>query len=164
MKLLLLAFGLSTALGCLVQSANFQRVDHNPQNFNLTYLYAGLGSGMGTIQPVFRVKNTQFFYTLEQNSFYGERTLEPDTVCTGAFSHHSIKLILDIIKPIEDTLIYRYNPRVMSGGIHSIGITSDSCKLTFSLTNTSDSTAQKIVDILNTYIPDKKRKLWLFSF
>ncbi len=164
MKLLLLAISFSTALGCLVQTEIAKKADEDHQSFNLTYLYAGLGSGMGTIQPVFRVKGPQFVYTLEQNSFYGKKTVKPDTIHTGKFSHQSIKMILDIIKPIEDTLIYKLNPNVMSGGIHEIGITNDSKKLTFRLHNAPDSTAKKIVDILNVYIPDGERKLWLFPF
>lgn len=52
----------------------------------------------------------------------------------------------------------------MSGGIHSISVENDKINITFRLHNASDSTAQKIVDILNSNIPADKQKLRLFGF
>jgi len=49
----------------------------------------------------------------------------------------------------------------MSGGIINLYFSSNRRKLSFDLHNANDTTAQKIVDILNGYIPDKHRKLWI---
>jgi hypothetical protein len=37
-------------------------------SFKLTYMYSGLGSNIGSKQPVFKVKGTTYKYSLEQNS------------------------------------------------------------------------------------------------
>jgi len=51
----------------------------------------------------------------------------------------------------------------MSGGIDYLNISTDSIKVNFELVNTSDSIAEKIVAILNSYIPSNQRKIWLFK-
>ena len=131
--------------------------------FKLSYFYAGLGSGLGSMQPTFRVVGTDYYYNLEQNSSYtGEIEMKPQLICKGKLREASIDSIINLVKDMNDTLIYNTNINIMSGGIHSITVKYKKIAVTFRLHNASDATAQKIVDILNTNIPIDKDKLWLF--
>jgi hypothetical protein len=133
--------------------------------FKLWYSYSGLGSDYGSMQPTFRVENTDFIYTLEQNgTFTGKIDKKPEFVCKGKLRSTSIDSIIDLVKDIKDTLIYKTNPNVMSGGVHTIGVENHKVNIIFRLHNVHDSTAQKMVDILNSNIPADKAKLWIFDF
>lgn len=132
-------------------------------DFKLTYMSAGLGSGMGSMQPTFRVTALNYIYTYEQNSYYGKPNELPDTICTGTLRMSSIDSIIGLVRDIKDTVVYRTTLGVISGGIQQISIAYNSIDLTFKLHNASESTAQKIVDILNSNIPEGQKKLWLFS-
>jgi hypothetical protein len=134
-------------------------------SFKLWYSFAGLGSGYGTMQPTFKVTGTDYVYTLEQNStFTGKYDKKPEFICKGTLRASSIDSILILVKDIKDTLVYKVNPGIMSGGIHSISVKNEKTDVTFRLHNASDPTAQKIVDILNSNIPVDKQRLWLFDF
>jgi len=132
--------------------------------FNLSYLYAGLGSGMGSMQPTFIVKGKNYVYTREQNSYYGKQDKKTERISDGTLRNSSIDSILDIVKNIKDTFVYKTNVGVMSGGVHHISVEYEKTKVTFQLHNAYDSTAQKIINILNTNIPANKQRLWLFDF
>lgn len=132
--------------------------------FKLSYSYSGLGSGIGSMQPTFRVTGKNFVYTSEQNSYYGEADKKTENICKGLLRTSSIDSILNIVKDIKDTLVYKTNVGVMSGGIHNISVKYEKINMTFRLHNASDSTAQKIIDILNSNIPADKQRLWLFDF
>ncbi len=134
------------------------------ETFKLSYSYSGCGSGMGSMQPTFRVTGKTYVYTSEQNSYYGKPDKKPESICDGTLRTSSIDSILNIVKVIKDTLVYKTNVGIMSGGIHNISVQFEKTNLTFRLHNTSDPTAQKIVDILNSNIPADKQKLWLFDF
>ena len=69
-----------------------------------------------------------------------------------------------LITNIKDTLIYRTNINISSGGIHYINISKGKLHFEFQLHNASDPVAEKIVSILNYYIPNPDRKLWLYNF
>jgi hypothetical protein len=132
-------------------------------NLSLHFSYAGLGSQMGSKQPVFRVYGLDFIYTLEQNSSWsGEFNLEIDTICTGRVRVASMDSIYHLAQGVKDTLVYKTDPHIMSGGMHHISIKKDSINLTFRLHNASDSIAQIIVELLNSNIHCSDRKLWLF--
>lgn len=131
-------------------------------DFKLTYIYAGLGSGIGSKQPAFRVTGKKYLYTLDQNSFYDEKTLEPDTICSGDLRQSSIDSIIDLTQNINDTLVYNTNAHIMSGGIHIIEINYTKIDLTFRLHNASDPIAEKIIAILNANLPEDVDRLWLF--
>jgi hypothetical protein len=135
------------------------------KNFQIGYISAGLGSQFTSMQPVFYVNNLKFVYTSEQTTLYkNQKVKRPDTLQVGKFRRSSVDSIIRLIKDIKDTLIYRTNVHVSSGAIHRIYIQTPSQKLEFNLHNDSHPTAQKIVTILNTYIPDQDKKLWLFDF
>lgn len=133
------------------------------EDFKLTYSHAGLGSNFGKRFPTFRVKGRRYFYTLEQNSFMGESSLEPEFVCQGLLRTSSIDSIIDLVKNIEDTLVYRTNIGVMSGGIHYVSVDYKDIHVLFKLHNAHDTIAQKIVDILNSNINPSFDRLWIFE-
>jgi hypothetical protein len=135
--------------------------DH--EGFSLSFSTAGLGSGMGTLQPAFRVKGVQFSYTLEQNSHYGERTLESQVVCSGSIRSASIDSIITLAKSVGDTLVYRTNAHIMSGSISELAITDGNFHVRFNLHNDSDPVADKIITILNSNIPTDKERLFILD-
>lgn len=125
--------------------------------FSLHYLSAGLGSGMGSMQPTIHIVNQRFVYTWEQNSYYGEKTKKPDTVCILPFRQSSIDSILEILKPLKDTTISRINPCIMSGGVQYLTIGNGPDTVHFRLHNSADTTALKIMALLNQYAPADKQ-------
>lgn len=131
--------------------------DHD--GFSLFFNTAGLGSNMGSLQPTFRVKGLAYSYTLEQNSYYGERTLESQAVCSGSMRGTSIDSIINLAKSVDDTLVYRTNVHIMSGSISELAIKDENVRLRFTLHNDSDPVADKILAILNSNLPPDKEKL-----
>lgn len=133
--------------------------------FNLWYSFAGLGSNMGSLQPTFKVLGLEYIYKLEQNSsFSGEFDEKPEFICQGKLRQTSIDSIFNLVKNIQDSVIYNTNIYISSGGIHYITIKYKTKDIAFTLHNATDTTAQKIVDILNSNIPKNKKKLWLSNF
>lgn len=127
--------------------------------FKLYYSFSGLGSNMGSLQPVFRASGESYIYTLEQNSYFSQPQKLTESICTGKLRTSSIDSILNIVEDIKDTLITKSNYRIKSGGIDILTVNYEKTNLTFQLQNASDSTASKIIDILNSNIPNDKRKL-----
>jgi hypothetical protein len=136
-------------------------VKQGHEGFSLSFSTAGLGSSRGTLQPTFRVKGLQFSYTLEQNSHYGERTLESQAVCSGTIRSTSIDSIITLAKSVGDTLVYRVNVHIMSGSTSELAINDEKVHLRFTLHNDSDPVADKIIAILNSNIPADKKRLWI---
>lgn len=135
--------------------------DH--EGFSLSFSTAGLGSGMGSLQPAFRVKGVQFSYTLEQNSHYGERTLESQAVCSGTMRSTSVDSIIELAKSVGDTLVYRTNIQIRSGSVSELVVHDDNVHVRFTLHNDSDSIADKIIAILNSNIPADQQQLGIFD-
>lgn len=130
-----------------------------PANFSLYYNYAGLGSNMGSMQPVIRINETHLVYTYEQNSYYEKKTKQPDTICMVELRNVSIDSIIAIVKPLGDSTVYETNPCIMSGGIHRLAVIVNNDTTDFTLHNTFDRTALQITRILNAYLPMDK-KIW----
>jgi hypothetical protein len=130
--------------------------------FKLSYISVGFGSNMWDRQPMFRVKGSQFIYTFEDAWVVKNvKKATPDTLIIGNFRKSSIDSILSIATKIKGDSVYKLNARVMSGGVIYLDIVSNQRKLNFKLHNCFDLTAKKIVDILNGYIPEKDRQLWI---
>jgi hypothetical protein len=127
--------------------------------FYLYYGFSGLGYNMGSFQPTIKIKGTSFLYTYEQNSYYGEKSKQVDTVCVKVFRQGSIDSIINIIKNLKDTSIREYNFCIMSGGIHFLTVTDGIDTTNFQLSNTFHYTALKVASILNEYVPADKQ-LW----
>jgi hypothetical protein len=160
MKILLVFLGI--ILNSLIVSAQQTADTRIDSTFNLSYISVGLGGNMWELQPVFRVQGFQFIYTLEEAwQFKNTKRAKPDTLFMGNLRASSIDSILKITKEIKGDSVYKLNAGIMSGEIIYLDIASNQRKLNFRLDNSYDSTAKKIVEILNGYIPDKYRKLWI---
>jgi hypothetical protein len=130
-------------------------------SFYLDFYLMGLGSNLGKMEPTFQVRGTKFIYTFEQNSAYrGEKVRKPKKIRRGAFRITSIDSILDLVKGLKDTTIFESNPCIMSGGIFYMTITAGIDTVKYELMNTFDRTALKIADIINNYLPSRK-KIWV---
>ncbi|MEM6264649.1 MAG: hypothetical protein AAGI38_19210, partial [Bacteroidota bacterium] len=70
-----------------------------------------------------------------------------------------IDSIWTLIKDLKDSTIYETNPCIMSGGVHSMAISSNGDTTRFTLHNTFHRTALKISEIVNQYVPEDK-KIW----
>jgi len=136
-----------------------QRID---TSFTLSYISVGLGSNMFDLHPVFRVKGTKYVYTIEEAwQFKNKEKAKPDTLYRGNLSASSVDSISALSKEIKGDSVFKWRTGTMSGDVILLDITSQLTKLNFRLDNAFDPTAQKIIDILNNYIPDKRRKLWI---
>lgn len=133
------------------------------REFELHYVYAGLGSGMGKKGPKFKITGNKFLYTRQQNSSTGEFDEIIDTICQGEIKLGSIDSIKNIVSGIKEAKIYETNSNIMSGGIHSIGIVFDKKKLSFTLHNASHPKAKEIIKIVNSNIPMNCGKLSLWE-
>jgi len=159
MKLLLLFFGL---VFISLKTSAQQPIRQVDSSFALSNISVGLGSNMSKKQPVFKVKGSQFIYTLEEAwETKGFKKVKPDTVIIGKLRTSSIDSILIITTKIKGDSVYKLNAEIMSGGIIYLDIVTSQRNLNFELDNSNDLTARKIVDILNSYIPDKYQKLWI---
>lgn len=130
-----------------------------PSSFSLVYMVSGLGSGMGSMQPTLSIQGKRFVYTYEQNSYYGEKTLSPDTILVGELRSGSIDSIITLLKELPDTSIEKTNHCVMSGAIEFMTIHSAQKSVSFKLWNTMDARVYAILCLLNQYLP-ADRQLW----
>lgn len=114
---------------------------------------------MFDMEPVFKVDKTKFIYTFEDVWIQpGQTKIKKDTLLIGGFRLSSIDSINNLINQLKDSVIYNVG-NYLSGSAACIEISNDKKKIKFDLHNASDSTADKIVAILNTYIPAKMNKL-----
>lgn len=133
-------------------------------NFRLRYTYVGLGCNFGSMYPTFRVRGNNYVCSLEQNSTYNTKyDKKPKFICNGKLRVSSLDSIINIVKNINDTIVYQTNNSSMTGVTHYISVKFENKHINFHLHNGWDSSAQKIVNILNSNLPSNKRKLWLFD-
>lgn len=135
------------------------------EDFKLLFMTIGFGSNYFSMQPLFRVNGARFVYTSEEVWISpGQRIIERDTLLSGVFRKSSIDSIVRLISNLKDTAIRRSNVRVSSGSACSLEIISEFKRITFWLHNKSDTTADQIVKILNSYIPQELNKLYISNF
>lgn len=134
------------------------------QEFELSFIDAGLGSNFGSKRPKFIAKGMDYTYTLSQNSFYdGQDIEEPELICEGKLRRSSVDSIIMLVNEIQDSSIYKVDPGIMSGVYQMLFISYGEREIEFTLHNAYDVTAAKILSILNSNIPPDKRKLWIFG-
>jgi hypothetical protein len=133
--------------------AQNRQVNGQNDNFFLQYSIAGLGSNLGRLMPTLRIYNRKFKYTKEQNSYWGKRSKKKKFISKGTLRQGSIDSIYSIVRELKDSIVYRTNPCIMSGGITNITIAFGADTTKFTLHNTSDYTALKIIEIINAYLP-----------
>lgn len=163
MKLSLTTFILLVSLSHLHgQNTTDSLKPNRHKNFKLSYSSVGLGSNMDTQQPRFIVKGLQYFYTLEDAwKFKNVKKNKPTKLGTGFIRPSSIDSILNIAKETKLKSVYKSNPKVMSGSMVYLNVYSLKQKIQFELINAKDENAAKIVAILNEYIPDNIRPLFI---
>jgi hypothetical protein len=139
-----------------------EQTPHEARNFKLHFMTVGFGSNMFEMEPVFKIDGTKFTYTSEEVWILpGQTKIKKDTFLIGSFRTSSMDSISKLISKVRDSAIYRTNIHIMSGSAAYITIEDDLRKVKFTLHNASDTTADKIVAILNTYIPAKLDKLYI---
>lgn len=129
-------------------------------DFTLSYNVVGFGSNRFSRQPVFKVSKSKFVYTSEDAWFLKGHKPGRDFICMGDFKASAIDSIKQLIMGIQDTLVERYNPYIMSGSATCISISNNSKKVRFDLHNAGDSIATRIIAILNSHIPRDYEKLY----
>ena len=144
----------------LFTPASFKLYQPVETPFTLTYNKVGFGSNMFAMQPVFKISGNSFTYTYENAWRWEDRKINRDTLLTGYVRQSSVDSISVLISNIKDTSVYKSDP-FMSGSISYLSIANNIQKLSFTLHNASDSTANKVVDILNTYIPSHLNNLYI---
>ena len=128
-------------------------------NFYLYYGISGLGSNFGKLEPTVIVRNNQFIYEKVQNSYWSKRNKKAEFINKGFFRQSSVDSILNLVKDLKDSTIFKTNPCIMSGAIVFITIAKGTDTTKYTLGNTFDTLTLKIKDILNAYLP-KNEKLY----
>jgi len=152
---------LTSILAFLIGQITFaQNLNANPKNDNGFYFYysvAGMGSNIGSLQPTLEVYSNKFIYTRQQNSYWGKRNEKSEFISNGVLRQSSIDSILFIIQDLKDTTVYKVNPCIMSGSITLLNIRHGVYITKFTLHNTFDIRAIKILNIINSYLPKDKK-------
>lgn len=134
------------------------------QEFELSFIDAGLGSNFGSKRPKFIAKGMDYTYTLSQNSFWkGQEVEKPEFICEGKLRRSSVDSIIMLINEIQDSSIYKVDPGISSGVYQTLNISYGDREIEFGLHNAYDVTVAKILSILNSNIPPGKRKLYIFG-
>lgn len=123
--------------------------------FKLHYMQVGFGSTMYELQPVFVINNNGFVYTIEEVWIYPNQTnITRDTLAIGNFRKSSIDSIVNIVNSTNGSFISK--SRLLSSGTATyMSIKAGNKKLKIDLLNSSDATAERILNIINTYMVQK---------
>lgn len=132
-------------------------------SFKLTFNRVGLGPNMDELQPAFRVRNNSFLFTNEEAWIF-DKNVKPamDTLFSGFFRTSSIDSINSILLSLKKDKIDVYK-HYTGGAIDYLEIVTQKRNYSFKMDNTSDTTAEKIIEILNSYIPDKTMRIRLMK-
>ncbi|HLP20565.1 MAG TPA: hypothetical protein VK174_09705 [Chitinophagales bacterium] len=120
------------------------------RNFNLKYLSTGWGS------------NTGMTLTLKAEGTKGLYDNDGDTVSI-TLDTKTIDSIISLTNFGQSRLIVKSDPKAKGTGFHYLQVASDSGIVEYKLRYASDSTAIKVIDILNNSIPTSRQKLWLVN-
>jgi tRNA A37 threonylcarbamoyladenosine synthetase subunit TsaC/SUA5/YrdC len=91
-----------------------------------------------------------------------QKEIRRDTLLTGGLRITAVDSIKNLIGAMKDSVIY-CSGAILSGSKSYITVTTNDKEISFQLHNASDTTAEKIVDILNSHIPAGYRKLHIFN-
>lgn len=153
-----LVFGFIFLILCIEKSeAQTKLKKETKPTLYISYVCSGLGSDLGTKQPVFVLKNNNLIVTSEQTSFYEKKTLKPDTICKVKIRKSSVDSIQSFFKSLKDTSVYSANLCVSGGLIHFLNISNGKDTARYELMNSFDYTCLSVINIINGYLPiDKK--------
>jgi hypothetical protein len=115
-------------------------------NLRLDYFMIGLGSNHHRSFPKVTVKGQTLIYT----NNYRKRIHYRTKLKAGASD--SIEQIINLI---TDTAVKRFNPCIHSGAVCRLDVAGKAKTVHFTLKNTFDSSAYKIITILNNNLPSK---------
>lgn len=125
--------------------------------FTLSFGLSGLGSNMGGRFPVLRITDNEYALTNEQTSSWtGEISEEKELMDKGTIKRETIDSIIAIADSFGYREVFDSNPCIHSGGIYFLTIVNGADTLTFSLMNTFDATALRIVRLLDPYMTHKR--------
>jgi len=136
------------------------------QKFSFSYDEIGLGSNWGR-DPTVQIT---IFDTLLIYSYYdGVKTpngILPrgDTLWKHVLTPHqkiidkrTIEKITFLISGMKGKSIIASDPMILSGGIQNFYFEFENSCVEFSLKNTSDSTMTSVINLLNEYLPEKRK-------
>ncbi len=161
---------------CFVLGISITHLSAKEKPFYLSYYYAGLGSNYWLalhdssweveFYPQIEIKGQVLKYKIERKTGKYQINDRKDTswsidtisyqVKFRSSSIDSIKLLLGEFK---DTTIFECNQCIMSGAIHYLNIAKGTDTIRYELMNTFDTTALKIAEIVNNYLPADNR-IW----
>jgi len=165
MQNLVLSLIISTILfSCASTPTGKEITIEKNKKFEFYYSRSGLGSNMGSFQPVFKMINNEYTLLKKQNSYWSEeqRDTSSQFISKGSITDSDLQKIIKILYSIEDSIIYETNPHIASGVIDYINISLGDKMVKFTLHNESHPVAKKIIDIVNSYLP-AKNNLRLFQ-
>ena len=147
-------------------NANIPALDNSravTDSFKLTFNRVGYGPNMYELQPAFRVRNNLFCFTNEE-AWVFDKKVKPtiDTLYSGFFRATSIDSINSILLYLRKGKI-NVSKRYTDGATDYMEIVTQKKKYSFQMDNTSDTTAQKIIDILNSYITNENMRIRLMK-
>ena len=147
----------------LVASVSFSQKPWEQEGFQLRYSFAGLGSNMGQAFAGFKLEGNHYQFVTEVNSCKKGQSTDPEVQYEGEFSDEIMEGLIAIFNETPDTAIYETNVSIMSGGVHTITMGSAVKMVKFTLHNATHPTAIKIVDLINSALPqvEGQDKLWL---
>jgi len=112
----------------------------------------------GSSTPI-QIKNDTLFFTYPKRESNASDTIhskQDDLVYSVKFRQSSTDSIIQLVKSIHDTEVYRCNICIIDGGGETINIKYNRGKklkkIRFEMVNTFDPTAYKIVQIINPYL------------
>lgn len=148
-------------------------------NFELTYgEYSLMPFEDEATFPLIHIKKDGLYFTYTEETsrfseiqFYGDKNDKADTIWIDdtitkcvKFRQGSIDSIIQILEQInpkrflEHNLIFASNPYIIDGSMIDINIIyGKKKKIRFELGNTFDSTALRIVNIINPYLPNEHK-------
>lgn len=141
----------------------------NGQDFSFTYNPVGLGSNLEDA-PDLVVKiedDSMTYYSFEPKEGYYFGGLNRDSVyfadrvkTTVHFRQETIDSIIELVDTLKGKKVINTNISVRSGGSQQLFIQTNNWCTEFSLTNTFDSTAMHIVELINCYLPSTNQ-IWI---
>ena len=158
---------------CALLSVSGMHLQAQVKSFYLSYYYAGLGSNYwlalhdssweANFYPQIVIKGQELSFKIGNqcaNVRDKDTSWDQDTFSYKVkFRNSSIDSITQLLGKFKDTTIFECNHCIMSGDIHFLNIAVASDTIRYELMNTFDTTALKIAEIVNNYLPADNR-IW----
>ena len=136
------------------------------QQFKLSYTSVGLGSNLYSppylVIDIYDSLMTYKVYGIAKT--YSINKSSGDTIWDEEYTSYKVPFtdqsrdsILYFLKDKEGKYIYKSNPAIMSGDIKYMHIETTKWCTEFSMKNTFDSTALRIANVVNSYLPGNHR-------